>query len=603
MKPLAGFKGAASLRGRLLMALLLLSLLPLFGSNALGYLRSRLIIEDLVAGYLDGLATVQANHVQDRLGQRRLYLDAIAKGNRFLEAALGAGVAPGVSAMTRVAGPEAVRDYLTRQVEESGQFATMALLDLDRRVVAATGEILRQGQWRITGTNGLAILRPPDPHAPPVLRFETTVQDAYGRAAGYLEATVPLDQGNEFLEIPEHIAGSIESFILDRQGRPVFISHAHGHTDYGVPLASPLVGNPGQSHAIYADREGVQVLASSAPLAAYGWLFLTEIPVSDAFGELQGLGRLSVALGTVIALLVVVIAVVLARRIVAPVRRLVAATRSLGGGDLDVRVPAEGGDEIAELGSAFNQMADELSASQRRVERLHRREIERAGQLATVGELASGVAHEIKNPVVGISNGLDLVLRRVRDPDLRPITEEIRRQLERIHAAVNDLLTFARPRDPRFAPVSVVEVVRRAVTLVEPEAGRRGVEIKVRKDPDIPVIRGDGEFLQQGLVNLLVNAMDFSPRGGAVSVTIRRCTGEIQLRVQDEGPGMDAGTLERIFRPFFTTRASGTGLGLPITQGIAQRHGGRLEVESKPGEGSTFTLVLPEEGAPVEDES
>ncbi|HSG47660.1 MAG TPA: ATP-binding protein, partial [Longimicrobiales bacterium] len=259
--------------------------------------------------------------------------------------------------------------------------------------------------------------------------------------------------------------------------------------------------------------------------------------------------------------------------------------------------------EIGELAEAFNEMTSELAVASTRVKELHQREIERAGQLATVGELASGVAHEIKNPVVGISNGLDLILRRVTDPDLKPIAREIRRQLRRIEGAVNDLLTFARPREPRFAPLSVMEVIRRAVTLVEPGAGRRDVEIVVREEEPLPPIRGDAELLQQGLVNLLVNAVAFSPPNREVTVVVGRQEGEIRIRVQDRGPGMRPETMSRIFKPFFTTRASGTGLGLPITRGIAERHGGRLEVESEWGEGTTFLLTLPEEGAPTPEQA
>ncbi|HSG48869.1 MAG TPA: cache domain-containing protein, partial [Longimicrobiales bacterium] len=279
--------GGATLRGRLLLALLLLSLLPLFGSNALGYLRSRVIIQDLVVRYLDGLAGVEAAHVRDRLEQRRLYLEAFVSGNRFLEEALGSR--SGVAASPGGAGtePSAVRDYLARQVRESGQFAGMALLDRAGRVVATTVEREASGEPNPTGTRGLSVLRRVDIHLPPVLRYEIPVGGEAGAPAGYLEATIPLERGNELLEIPEHIAGSIESFVLDAEGRPVFISHAHGHADYGTPLASPLLREPPGAHAVYRDRAGVEVIGSSAALPDYGWLFLTEIPVEDAFGELQ----------------------------------------------------------------------------------------------------------------------------------------------------------------------------------------------------------------------------------------------------------------------------------------------------------------------------
>ncbi len=600
MTPSTADSGGPSLRRRLLVALLALSLIPLFGSNAVGYLRSRVIVESLVGRYLDGLATVQATHVADRLDQRRYYLEAIAGGNRFLEAALERGGETEIPGMSEMADEATVRRYLRRQIDESGQFADMALLDTRRSVVASSNPDDDRDLWRRGGTGSVALIRTEGLSAPPTIRFEVPVTGTGSETVGYLEATIPLGDGHDFLEIPEHIAGSIESFILDAQGRPIFISHQHGHTEFDQPLASPLLDMEPGAHAQYADREGIEVIGSSASLIGYPWLFVTEIPVNDAFGELQALRSLSLVLGGIFAILVIFSAILLARRIVAPVRRLVRATRALGAGDLEVRVPADGGAEVAELGAAFNQMAAEIDAHQKRIARLHRREIERAGQLATVGELASGVAHEIKNPVVGISNGLDLVLRRLDDPELEPITSEMRRQLDRIDRAVSDLLTFARPREARFAPASVGELVERAVTLVGPGAQKKDVTIRVEAESPLPAVRLDAELLQQGLVNLLVNAVAFSPPGETVTVTVTRRDDELEIAIRDDGPGMDEETRDGIFKPFFTTRARGTGLGLPITRGIVERHGGRIEVDSRPGAGSTFTVLLPVEGAPVD---
>ncbi len=404
------------------------------------------------------------------------------------------------------------------------------------------------------------------------------------------------------LEIPEHLAGSVESFIVDERGRPLFISHPHGEADYARPLAAPVLELEPREFARYEDRHGVEVLGVAVPVEGLPWRYIAEAPVSAALGPLVTLRRVSSVLALAFAVLVVVAAWLVTGGIVAPVRRLLAATRRVAGGDLTSRVDVEGRDEIGELAAAFNEMTSELEETSARVEELHRREIERAHQLATVGELASGVAHEIKNPLVGISNGVDLLMRRVGDdPTLSPIAEEMSRQLERIESAVRDLLAYARPTEPTREPTEVNRVVRRVVTLVGPAADRRGVHVRTALDPSVAEIPADEELVRQALVNLLMNAVQATAPASEVGVRTRRAEAEVQIEVWDRGRGIPPQDLENIFKPFYTTRHSGTGLGLSITREVVERHGGRIEVESEVGRGSTFRIALPL-SVPVESE-
>jgi len=580
------------LRARLIVAFLVLSLVPLFGSNTVGFLRSKEILEGLVERYLVGIVGLQATHIQGRLEQRGLYLEAITSGNRFLQAALEVGRS-GALVMGDAATPEAVSDYLARKLSESERFTALVLYDGEGGVYASAG-----ANAGFDGTVGLGgrqpVLIPTGPETPPVLRFSAEVRGGDGDVIGVLAAIVPLDAASEFLDIPQHVAGAIESFILDERGYPVFVSHPHGHLQYDQRFDSPLVFGPNGVSRRYNDREGVPVLGVSAELPEYGWRFLAEVPVADALQELRGLRVLSWILGGAFFFLVLVAAWVVASGIVAPVQRLVGAVRNLGEGDLNVRVPPGGGDEIAELGEAFNEMAADLAANQNRIEHLHRTEIERAEQLATVGEVAAGVAHEIKNPVVGISNGLDLVLRHVKDhEELAPITTEMKRQLTRIEQAVRDLLAYARPPEASFGAVHVNEVVRRALVLVEPRSQKNSVTLDVKLGEDLPEIIADAELLVQAVVNLLINAVQFSPDGSSVIVETGTTGTDLFVRVTDSGPGIPDEVRADLFRPFFTTRHAGTGLGLPITRGIAERHAGRIDVSSVLGEGSSFTLILP----------
>jgi signal transduction histidine kinase len=237
--------------------------------------------------------------------------------------------------------------------------------------------------------------------------------------------------------------------------------------------------------------------------------------------------------------------------------------------------------EIGELGTAFNDMAAELAQTSARVHELHDREIERAGQLATVGELAAGVAHEIKNPLVGISGGLDLVMRHTQDDSkLRPIVDEIDRQVSRIDVAVKDLLQFARPATPNFAPADVNEIVERALTLVRPTADTAGVRIAVETGR-LPRVLADEEMIRQSLVNLIMNSVQATEAGGRVRVITKPREDGVEIRISDTGTGIPPDQLSQIFRPFFTTKHQGTGLGLSITQSVIERHHGTLSVTQR----------------------
>ena len=344
----------------------------------------------------------------------------------------------------------------------------------------------------------------------------------------------------------------------------------------------------------------MRVVGKAARIPEFSWIYLTEQPDAHALGALRRLRQASIYLALVFALLVVGAAWFVSGGIVAPVRRLVDATRRLGAGDLEARVDPVTPDEIGVLSAAFNEMAAELAQSASEVQGLHQREIERAGQLASVGELASGIAHEIKNPLVGASSGLDLLDQKLDQnlptDDLR---KQIRSELGRMDRAVRDLLSFARPREPRVGWVAPGLLVDRVVGLVRPQAEAAGVRVEEAATTTLERIRVDPELLTQALVNLAMNGIQAMNPGGVLTITTEKRDDEILIRVSDTGKGIPAAEIEEVFRPFFTAKHRGTGLGLAITRTIVERHGGRLEVESTPGVGSCFTLFL----SSVEEES
>lgn len=228
-------------------------------------------------------------------------------------------------------------------------------------------------------------------------------------------------------------------------------------------------------------------------------------------------------------------------------------------------------------------------------------QLQRAAQLSFVGELAAGLAHEIKNPLAGIQGAVDILIRRrdKNDPE-RDALEGMRHEVSRIDSTVRALLQRAKPRLLSLRESSLGEIITHAVSLARSQlsiAARKGRRIQLEFDaPAEPIIvPADPAQIEDAVLNLIINAIESATKDGFVKVRIGTFdeTDEAVIQVEDDGPGIKPEDLSRIFNPFFTTRETGTGLGLPAVRRIARLHEGRVEVSSVLGEGSTFTIYLP----------
>jgi len=232
-------------------------------------------------------------------------------------------------------------------------------------------------------------------------------------------------------------------------------------------------------------------------------------------------------------------------------------------------------------------------------------ELQRAAQLSFVGELAAGLAHEIKNPLAGIQGAVDILIRRrdKNDPE-REALEGMRHEVERIDNTVRALLDRARPRLISVRASSLTDVVGRAVNLARAQsayAAARGHHVKMEFEPptDPITIHIDPALIEDAVLNLIINAIEAADGDCQVKIRVARDDGDTEfedqalVEITDNGRGISEEDLARIFHPFFTTRPGGTGLGLPAVRRIARAHGGGVEVKSSLGEGSTFTLHLP----------
>ena len=233
---------------------------------------------------------------------------------------------------------------------------------------------------------------------------------------------------------------------------------------------------------------------------------------------------------------------------------------------------------------------EDVSARKALQERLHR-----ADRLAAAGELAAGVAHEVNNALSGILGQAEYAREASDIESLRAALARVETQGRRIADIVQELLGFARPQPPQRGPVDLPNLVRDTLGLMAHDLGRGRIRSETHFAPDLPPVLADAKQIQQVLVNLLTNAMQaMDPAiGGALVVTIQRAPGVVALEVHDQGVGIAAEDLPRVFDPFFSTKEKGTGLGLSVSYTIVRAHGGDLTVRSAPGAGTTFTLTLP----------
>ncbi|HEX8872444.1 MAG TPA: ATP-binding protein [Candidatus Acidoferrum sp.] len=278
-----------------------------------------------------------------------------------------------------------------------------------------------------------------------------------------------------------------------------------------------------------------------------------------------------------------------------PLEELMTTIARIRRGDLSARVKfARRDDDIGQLGRQFNEMVQTLEQSNEEIEGLHAREMARAEHLATLGELAAGLAHEIRNPLAGIAGVVDVMGRELPPASQsRAVFGEVQKEILRIQAILNDLLSYARPRPPAFLPVDLNATVEQAVLLARQQVLSRSIEVSFHPAPELPKVVHDPALIQQVVLNLLMNGIQAISGDGKVGVRLSRESNQAVIQVSDTGRGISADALTKIFKPFFTTRREGTGLGLSLASGIVQAHGGKIDVSSAPGKGTQFKIWLP----------
>jgi signal transduction histidine kinase len=283
------------------------------------------------------------------------------------------------------------------------------------------------------------------------------------------------------------------------------------------------------------------------------------------------------------------------REAISPVQRLVTAMRRAESGELTVKADEGRSDELGVAARGFDATLAALRRSQAELEAFYRERMVRADRFAAVGELATGLAHEIKNPLAGLSGALELLSEDLAaSPRQAEVVGEMRHQVNRLTHTMESLLSFARPPKTKLRTTSVNHSLEKVLFLVRQQNRRSAVEISPFLSPDLPAVLADPSQLEQVFLNICLNACQAMDGHGRLSIRTFEEEGRVKVEIADDGPGIPPEVRPHLFKPFFTTKREGNGLGLAISARIVAEHGGHIGYRCPPEGGTVFEISLQE---------
>jgi signal transduction histidine kinase len=391
---------------------------------------------------------------------------------------------------------------------------------------------------------------------------------------------------------------AFQAMLIDSQGKPIMES-TDADTDTG--WATATLGNfnnleGGASGVINIRDKDVEYFAGAAKIDVGGLNVVTRISVSAAYLTARQLLSDLVIVGLIIIFIAAISGVVVSRKFTAPLESLSAAVRKVAKGDFSVNVDIRSRDEIGQLSTSFNDMADELMERERSLKSAQLALLQ-SEKMAAVGTLSAGLAHEVKNPLSAVLGYAQLSKRKLEQPEvIKQHLDTIENETRRCNEIISNLMQFSRQEKGEFTDVTVNGVVEKSVGIVDHQLGLNNVHVNMELAPDIPEIIGNPNQLQQVLMNLAINAQQaMAPDGGTVDIVTYCDDEKVYISVSDTGPGINEEVAKKIFEPFYTTKAAGegTGLGLSVTYGIIQDHKGDIRVERADSGGARFVIELP----------
>jgi two-component system, NtrC family, sensor kinase len=330
-----------------------------------------------------------------------------------------------------------------------------------------------------------------------------------------------------------------------------------------------------------------------------------ESSVRGAYTRLEeilaGEGRTLVVIIVLTLAVGLVASLLISRGLARPIRELTGAMAVVGSGRLDHPVSATSRDEIGELARAFAGMTESLRQNVAQLDRTQAQLVQ-SEKLASIGEMAAAVAHGLRNPLASLRAAAQMVRRHPDSASSREHLDAIVEEVDRLDRRISHLLSFSRPAPYHPMPERLERLVENLLPAFAEPMRERSVELQVDLPPGLPEVRVDPMQLEQALLELVSNALDAMPAGGRLRLGAQARNGgpegnEVVMEISDTGPGIPAHVLPSVCEPFFTTRQEGTGLGLAIAKRYVEQNGGRLEIDSTPGSGTTVRVRLPAGGA------
>lgn len=383
---------------------------------------------------------------------------------------------------------------------------------------------------------------------------------------------------------------ALTDFVTDLEPMPeargFVFDHGLGATlgRQGLPLTpARILSEAGPAGGVVmTEVGGYQLFTTGIP--ELSWTAGLVLPEKELFGDILRLRAKSISFALVVAALAFTTTLFFVRRITDPIARLILGAKEFSEGNLDHRIEIRGEGELRRLGKEFNAMAEKIKAREK-----HIREVDR---LASLGILAAGVAHEVRNPLAGMKSCVQLMQRKAVSGEVAVLAQGVDEEIDRLDKLVKNLLHFAKPGEPTPTWVKLELVLERALDMTGKSLQTGGVEIE-RDFAPVPQVRVDAGQTYQIFLNLILNAAQAMKGGGKLRVALRREDGKVITTIADTGCGIPREHIDRIFDPFFTLNPGGTGLGLSVAHSLMKENGISWEIDSAAGKGTTFELCFP----------
>ena len=417
------------------------------------------------------------------------------------------------------------------------------------------------------------------------------IQLSRGGSAAWLVARLQLEQ---LWKTVDEIKVGNTGYVLVVTNDGVLLAHkdrsrvANGDSLDRHPIVSAMRDLSNKQAVVWKeyDANETQVLGVGAKLSSLGWIVIVEQPTREAFAISKRL-RAQLFIAIALALFAMLLVGSLwGRHFIEPILRLTRGTRELAAGKLDTRVAVHTADELGQLGTAFNTMADRLVELQEDVRKKERH--------AMFGRIAIGLVHDLSHPIQNVGNGCKLILKMWDDPEYREsFRRTIERELAQIKRVLDDLRNVAKPMPVERFPIDVNKAVADLVDSMVPTAENAGLSMTTELVPDTIFMEGDLFALNRIYRNLIINAIQATPPRGRILVRTLTQENHAVIEVADSGCGIPAERLETIFDDFVTTKRRGLGLGLAISKKVVEQLGGTIAVTSQVGVGTTFSVRFP----------